>query len=157
MTFTAQAHSGHTPRALPQEALAMTSHAPALDQILEMPDIRRVQEMLADRRDAVVTVGDVEGRLLWASEAGSTDLFGRIPATFTGHNRFDYVHPDDVEHARRGFERAAARETVEYVIRARTAEDEWKWISTVAWGVEGPQGRVVVAITVPVKPPWATR
>ena len=119
----------------------------ALTDMLGIDAVRRVRALLAERPDAVVILGDTDGRLLWASAPGSEGLFGRRPESFQGDTRFDYVHPDDVGRARRAFARALEGETVRYQVRALTAGGAWRRVTSVTWCVDGPRGRGVVTIT----------
>ncbi len=118
-----------------------------LDDVLDDAVVRRVREALADRPDAIVTLGDPQGRLRWASAPGSEGMFGRTPPEVEGHNRWDYIHPDDVARARRGYARALEGETVRYTIRGRAADGSWVTVTSVAWAVSSPWGPAVLAIT----------
>ena len=119
----------------------------ALTDMLATDAVRRVRAVLAERPDAIVTLGDTAGHLLWASAPGTEGLFGRAPESIQGNTRFDYVHPDDVGRARRAFTRALEGETVRYQLRARTADGAWRHVTSVSWCVDGPWGQGVVTIT----------
>ena len=118
-----------------------------LDDVLDDEVVRRVREVLADRPDAIVTLGDAQGRLRWASAPGTQGMFGRTPPQVEGHSRWDFVHPDDVARARRGFARALEGDTVSYTIRARADDGSWVAVTSVAWAVASPWGLAVLAIT----------
>ena len=118
-----------------------------LDELLDDAVVRRVRQLVADRQDVIVTLGDEAGRFRWASEPGSRHLFGRTPADVEGHTRFDYVHPDDEARVRRQHARALQGETVSYTIRARAADDGWVAITSVAWAVRAPWGQAILTIT----------
>lgn len=123
-----------------------------LTQVLDSLAVRRIRDLLDARADAVVTIGDADGHLRWASTPGTRGLFGRSPEDFREHNRFDYVHPDDVERARRHHEAALEGQTTRYSLRVRTADDRWKQVSSVAWAVDAPWGRAVITITTAEEP-----
>lgn len=123
-----------------------------LEDVLDTAAIREVRRLFADSPHAVVTLGDAEGRLWWASRPGSLDTFGRDPSSFLGSDRFDFVHPDDQATSRRMYARAVNGETVRYVSRARAADGRWVTAATVAWSEPWEGSRVVVAITTPTAP-----
>lgn len=118
-----------------------------LDDLLSDAVVARVRAAVADRPDAIVTLGDADGHFLWLSEAGSQGMFGRTPEQVRGHTRWDYVHPDDVPRARRGYARALEGETVRYSMRGRGVDDSWLMVTSVAWAVTTPWGTAVLAIT----------
>jgi PAS domain S-box-containing protein len=119
----------------------------SLHEMLDEGAVRRVLRMVGSRTDVVVTIGDAAGHLLWASTPGSEGMFGRRPEQFTGHTRFDYVHPDDEAQARRQYARALDGETVRYTIRVRTADERWRRVTSVAWAVGSAAEPLVVTIT----------
>lgn len=123
-----------------------------LEDVLDSASVRELRRLFDDSPDGIVTLGDVDGRLLWASRPGSLERFGREPSSFVGRDRFDYVHPEDRAQARRMYGRAVDGETVRYVSRARAADGEWVTTATVAWGEHVDGERVVVAITTSVEP-----
>lgn len=110
--------------------------------------LRQAAGQMSGRDDVVVTVATVGGRLLWASAAGSRRLFGRDPDEFIGTDRFDYVHPDDVDVVAGRLD-TAVRDgvTVRYRLRALAADGRWVPTVTVAWRADGPAGTVLVAVT----------
>ena len=124
-------------------------HVAEITEVLHRPVVERLRGVLAERADVVVTIGDVDGCLLWGSRQGSEQLFHRLPEAYYGHNRFDYVHPSDVAHARRLFAQAVDGETAQYTVRARNAEGDWRLITSLTWRADGPSGSVMVTVTVP--------
>lgn len=120
-----------------------------IEEVLGIAAVRRIRELLEERPDAVVTVSDPSGEIVWASELGSRELFGREVAEVEGRSRFDYVHPHDAASVQRAYEQAVQGETVQYAFRAAVSDGEWKPVSTVAWSVMGPSGPLIVAVTVP--------
>lgn len=56
-------------------------------------------------------------------------ITGFTPSQILGYSFFDFVHPDDIEVAKKSFERELNQESEEdYVsIRIRNAKDEWVW------------------------------
>lgn len=117
-----------------------------IDEMLDTASVRQVRTLLADSPAAMVVLGDVEGTVLWASWPGTSER-GREASTLVGTNAFDYVHPDDRDHVRRMYDRAASGETVHYTCRAAAADGSWVSASTVAWGETGESGRIVVTIS----------
>lgn len=115
-----------------------------LDDLLDDEGVRRVRELLADRPDAVVSLLDADGRMLWLSEPGSRGMFGRTPDAVEGQTALDYIHPDDRHRTRDHYAKALAGDTVRWSARALDAEGRWRAVTTVAWGV-GPD--VMVAIS----------
>ncbi len=123
-----------------------------LEDVLDSASVRELRRLFDDSPDAVVTLGDEAGRLLWASRPGSLEKYGREPSSFLGRDRFDYIHPEDRAQARRMYGRAADGETVRYVSRARAASGAWVTTATAAWSEDIDGERIVVAITTPVEP-----
>lgn len=117
-----------------------------IGQLLDIASIRQVRTLLADSPDAMILIGDAEGTVLWASRPGTDDA-GREPSSLIGRPVFDYVHPDDREHVRRTWARAASGETVQYTYRASSMAGGWGTATTVAWGEPGQSGPVVVTIS----------
>ncbi len=118
-----------------------------IEDVLGMASVREVRRLLEEMPDAVVTVGDPDGRIRWVSRRGTQASFGRDPSEITGQNRFDYVHPDDRARARRAHGRAATGDTVQYAFRAEAADGTWVPAVTVAWSEMVDRDRVVVSIT----------
>lgn len=129
------------------------THAPA--DLLDQPTIRRLWDTLGERDDIVVTVSDRDGRFLWGTVAGSRGMFDRSPVDYVGLDRFDFVHPDDVERCRRLFRQAVEGDTVSYTSRARTADGAWRTVAVLEWPTAGPHGPVVLTITLPTEEPPA--
>lgn len=124
-----------------------------LSEVLRRPEVRRLCELLAEREDAIVTVSATDGRLLWSSRSGSQALFGREPSEFEGHDRFSYVHDDDRDHVRRSFADAVDGNVSRYTFRARTADSDWRRVTSLTWLTEGPSGTVLVTVTLPADAP----
>lgn len=126
-----------------------------IEKVLDSAAVRELRRLFDESPEAVVTVGDADGRLWWASRPGSLEGFGREPSSLIGANRFDFVHPDDRSEARRVHRRALDGETVRCVVRARAADGRWLSAATVAWREETDDEPVVVAVTTPLGEPDA--
>lgn len=122
---------------------------PTIDQLVGAETVARLRDAIGDETDAVVGVATIDGRIIWASEAGSTEMFGRSQADFEGTSQYDYVHPDDHGTFRRKMAAAARGETVRYAVRALGADGSWVRVVSVAWVVQSPRGPLVVSIAVP--------
>ena len=120
-----------------------------LEDVLGVAPLRRLRRLLDQRPDAVVAVGAATGELLWASQPGSSSLFGRELPEFQGRSGFDYVHPHEREVVRKKHQRAAAGEAIRYACKARSADGGWQPVSVVAWPVQTSSGQLIVSITVP--------
>lgn len=120
-----------------------------LQELLSRPTIRRLWDTLGERGDVVVTVSDTSGTLLWGTAAGSRRLFDRLPGDYAGASRFDFLHPDDVERCRVHFDKAVSGDSVSYTARAATADGAWRPIAVLEWPTDGPEGPVVLSITLP--------
>ena len=120
-----------------------------LKDLLSRPTIRRLWDTLGERGDVVVTVSDTSGTLLWGTTAGSRRLFDRIPGDYAGASRFDFLHPDDVERCRDLFEQAVSGDSVSYTSRAAAADGTWRTVAVLEWPTDGPEGPVVLTITLP--------
>ena len=120
-----------------------------LQDLLSRPTIRRLWDTLGERGDVVVTVCDTSGTLLWGTAAGSRRLFDRTPGDYAGRNRFDFLHPDDVQRCRDLFEQAVSGESVSYTSRAAAADGTWRTVAVLEWPTDGPEGPVVLTITLP--------
>lgn len=118
-----------------------------IEDVVSTASVREVRRLLEGMPDAVVTVGDPDGRIRWVSRPGTQESFGRDPSEIIGRSRFDYVHPDDRARARRAHARAAAGETVRYAFRGRTAGGTWVPAMTVAWSETVDRAALVVSIT----------
>lgn len=118
-----------------------------IEEVLDTASVRELRRLFDDSPDAVVTLGDADGRLWWASRPGSLEGFGREPSAVIGASRFDFVHPEDRARVRRLHGRALEGETVRYVVRARAADGRWVKAATVAWTEELDAAPVVVAVT----------
>lgn len=124
-----------------------------LEEVLSRPEIRRLREILAERADVVVTVSEPEGRLLWGSQTGSLSMFGRAPSSFEGQSVYAYVHPDDVAHVRRSFQRAMEDDTANYAARGRAEDGSWRRVILLTWRTDGPSGPALVTIALPADTP----
>lgn len=120
-----------------------------LGEVLNLASVERVRTMLGDRPDAIVTVVDPEGRMLFGSEPGSVEMFGRTPDMYEDTFVWDYIHESDASHVRRQYDRALEGEAVRYTVRAIAADGSWHPVTCVSWSVDGPLGRVLVIITTP--------
>lgn len=121
-----------------------------IENLLDSASVRELRRLFDESPDAVVTLGDADGRLRWVSGRGSLEGFGRDPSEVTGANRFDFIHPEDRARARGLHRRALDGETVRYVVRARAADGRWLTAATVAWREEVDDEPVVVAVTTPL-------
>lgn len=124
-----------------------------IEDVLGTSSVRELRRLFEESPEAVVTIGDADGQLWWASRPGSLEGFGREPSAFIGANRFDFLHPEDRERARRLHGRALDGETVRYVVRARAADGRWLAVATVAWREDAAAEPVVVAVTTPLGEP----
>ena len=120
-----------------------------VQEILGQGAVRRLRQLLERRADAIVAIGTPSGVVVWASEQGSNELFGRELADFERHNWFGYVHPEDLASVRGKHERAVRGETVQYSCRYRTSNGDWHRVSTVAWPVQAGDEQLIVSVTVP--------
>ncbi|MEE9606495.1 MAG: PAS domain-containing protein [Myxococcota bacterium] len=73
---------------------------------------------------------DGEGRLLYLSP-NVREITGAEPDEFVGGNALVLVHPDDLERAARGIERARSG-SASVTVRYRLKDDSWGWFETVA-------------------------
>lgn len=112
--------------------------------------VRRLNDLIGDRTDAVVAVATPEGEMVWASAPGSREMFGRELEEFEHHSQFEYIHPDDHALFRAKLQLAAEGETVRYSVRAMAADGTYVPISSIAWSVQTNDGRLIVSLAVPV-------
>ena len=91
----------------------------------------RFRALVQHTSDAI-TLLDADGMLAYASPAVEA-IFGVEPQWVIGRNAFDFIHPDDRQHAERAFvnrKSAPGRsETVRY--RMRHADGSWRHVETI--------------------------
>lgn len=119
-------------------------------ELLDRDDVRRLQEVLEDRPDALLGLMTADGVIRWVSPAGAMTILGSEPDDYVGTRGMDYVHPDDLDHVAGALARAVgtgASQSVTY--RAEAGDGDWVLLRTVIWTVDGPDDEVlVVAISV---------
>jgi diguanylate cyclase (GGDEF)-like protein/PAS domain S-box-containing protein len=93
---------------------------------------RRFEALTAKSQSASV-VADVDGNIIYASEAVRT-LLGIAPRELIGSNLFDSMHPDDVPAHRLEFSRVAAHENTgeESVARHLHTDGNWRYLASFA-------------------------
>lgn len=130
----------------------MPSEPSNLTHLLAREDVRRLRAVFGDRSDAVVMVTAVSGEILWGSQAGSSRLFGRVPADYVGDLTQRYIHPDDLERVWRYRQEALQTGgTKSYTFRAVTSGGAWVTMRSVIWRVQGRDGsQALVHISSPV-------
>lgn len=122
---------------------------PDIEDILGDATVSRLRDIVGERTDAVVAVATPDAEMVWASEPGSQEIFGRQQTDFAGHSQFEYLHADDHALFRAKTQLALSGETARFVVRARSADDAWVRVDTVAWAVHTSRGPLIVSIAVP--------
>lgn len=121
----------------------------SIHDVVGAETVARLRDTIGDRTDAVVAVATTDCRMVWASDAGSAEMFGRSQADFEGHSQYDYIHPEDQTTFRRKMAAALRGETVRYAVRAMGADGSWVRVVSVAWLVQTPEEPLIVSIAVP--------
>lgn len=118
---------------------------------LNRDDVKRLQEVLEDRSDALLCLTSADGIVRWGSPGGALAILGRHPDDYVGKLGLDYVHPHDLDRVAAALARAIATgESQSMTYRAMTADDRWVELRTVTWTVDGEgAGPLLVAISVP--------
>ena len=99
------------------------------------------------------TIAESIPHIAWVADpCGATEYFNRLGTVYTGLPRqanygwgwLALIHPDDVDRARRGWERATLTETpFEMSYRIRRVDGEFRWHALRALPVRGPDGDVL--------------
>lgn len=127
--------------------------SPDIEEVLGDATVARLRDIVGERTDAVVAVATPEGEMVWASEPGSQEIFGREQVDFAGHSQFEYLHPDDHALFRAKTQLVLGGQTARFVVRVTSAHDTWVRVATIAWAVRTAQGPLIVSITVPQDSP----
>jgi diguanylate cyclase (GGDEF)-like protein/PAS domain S-box-containing protein len=106
----------------------------------------RFRSLVINAMEAIAVV-DAEGRVTYQSPSVARVL-GYSAGHLLGSSGFDYIHPDDVEHALEVFREVSAKPGTSAVLelRARDAQGAWQWIDARATNLlEDPNVRGIVA------------
>ena len=92
----------------------------------------RFRAMIENSSDGVALVG-ADGTLEYSSPS-ATRVLGYPPASITGSNAFELIHPEDLESVKQllGELAAAPGAARTAVFRARHTDGSWRWIETTA-------------------------
>ena len=112
--------------------------------------VRRSEERLRaiiENANDIIGVLDAEGRFIYVNPSGERK-FGFVPDELLGVDAFDYIHPEDIPHARQVFVDALARPgvAIEARYRYRRKDGTWRYLrSTIQNLLDNPAvGGVVV-------------
>ncbi len=116
----------------------------------EADEVRRQSEerfraLVQNSHDGIVVLG-LDGQATYVSST-MEQMFGRRPDEVVGHNGFEWIHPDDTEHAASAVAAAFAAPGARATLHARAvhANGEYRWIEAVAVNlVDNPAVRGVV-------------
>jgi PAS domain-containing protein len=93
-----------------------------LEGLLSRAEVRRLRAVLDERDDALLSLNDATGHVLWATVPGALGIFGRELEQFRGQHASAFLHPDDQRAWERAFARACAGATVEWEGRVSTVD-----------------------------------
>lgn len=117
---------------------------PSLDDVLSAQALARLQDLLAERDDVILSLVAADHRLLWATVPGSRTLYGRDPAEVVGVAARELVHPDDVDLLERSLTLALAGETASCRVRAPDATGTLQPVRLVLWPTRDRDHVVVI-------------
>jgi PAS domain-containing protein len=123
-----------------------------LRQLLLRAEVERLRGILEEREDAVLSLTNAAGEILWASSPGSSSLFRReAQEEFRGHHAAVFVHPGDLRSFDRALEMARAGRTASWEGRALDGEQRWRRVRSIMWRTQN--STELVSVTVAVRPP----
>jgi hypothetical protein len=119
-----------------------------LQQLLSRAELERLRGILEDRDDAVLSLVDDAGEVLWASGPGASKVFSRSElAEYRGQRAQEYVHPDDQATYASAFKIAQAGGTARWEGQALDGTGAWIRVRTIMWRTQN--GTETVMVTVP--------
>ena len=88
---------------------------------------------LTEKAQVFTVVCSAQGGVLYASPAAAA-MLGKSPETLRDSNVFDWIHPDDVAHAREDQSRVLvhANSGLESIYRYRHADGSWRYLASLA-------------------------
>ena len=107
----------------------------------EQRETHALYRFLAENTNDVITLQDLEGRIVYAS-ASYVRMFGR-----TSETGFDLVHPDDLETIRGSWERVVRGETMSASFRCIHPDGFWLWVESRGWLTDYHGAPHVLAVT----------
>lgn len=117
----------------------------AMAQAIQVSEQR--YRLLADNVSDIIIQHDLEGRIEYVSP--SVNQLGYRPETLTGLDRFDFIHPDDVEIMRKRLREVGEGGPCRRIdARALRADGEWAWIESIPSPVRDGRGRIVGVLSV---------
>jgi PAS domain S-box-containing protein len=88
--------------------------------------------LLLDQSQDKIALIDEDGTFTYVNAAAKR-MLGFEPDELIGRNAFEFIHPDDIEEVRRGFEQTIQRDTATEVTteyRYRTKAGGWVWLES---------------------------
>jgi PAS domain S-box-containing protein len=120
--------------------------APLMEQKTPSNPVPELIEAVLENSYDIISILAIDNTIIYESPA-VTRVLGFLPHELIGTNKFELVHPDDVELLKRELEEVSVQGAGEVLpYRCRTKTGDWRWLeSTVAMITHPPyEGRVMV-------------
>jgi hypothetical protein len=118
----------------------------SLDQLLSSTLLSRLQELVAEEPDAVVSLIDDQLRLVWADDAGALATYARQPGDYEGELATSFVDPLQVPTFEAAVRTALAGETSRFEGRASAGDGTWRQVASVMWPTVDRRHVVTVSV-----------
>jgi hypothetical protein len=118
----------------------------SLDELLSSTMLTRIQALIAEEPDAVVSLIDAEFRVVWADEAGALDVYGRVPADYEGQPAASFIDPVQVPTFLAALRTALAGGTARFDGRAVASDGSWRTMQSLLWPTVDGQHVVTISV-----------
>jgi hypothetical protein len=126
----------------------------SLDELLSSTMLTRIQALIAEEPDAVVSLIDAEYRVVWADEGGALATYGRVPSAYEGQPAASFIDPAHVPSFIAAVNAALAGETARFDGRVLADDGTWRDAQNLMWPTV--DGGYVVSLSVVSEPPAAS-
>jgi len=118
----------------------------SLDQLLSSTLLARLQELIAEEPDAVVSLIDADLCLVWVDEIGAVHTYARKPAEYEGRPAVSFVDPLQAVSFATALRTALAGETTRFAGRASAGDGRWLQVSSIMWPTVDRQHVVTISV-----------
>lgn len=118
----------------------------SINELLSSTMLTRIQALIAEEPDAVVSILDADYRIVWADEASALEVYGRKQSDYTGQPAASFVDPARVPSFLAAVRAALAGDTSRFDGRARASDGTWRTTQNLMWPTV--DGRHVVNISI---------
>jgi hypothetical protein len=120
-----------------------------LEALLSKAEVTRLRRILDERDDALLSLNDAAGHVLWATAPGARGVFGRDDDQYRGLHASAFLHPADLPGWERAFAEARRGATVEWEGRVSTADDGYVLVRVLMWRTQSGDEILSVTFTLP--------